>query len=719
MRAAIQFRERVAFESGLKGLFMTIPDLAELGIKLTATGARLRVWSRHASAMELVLFDGSAETLALPMERHGDTWQIETEELYPGRRYAVRVDGPQGPQHRFDPFTTSLDPYARHVENIGSDTTPRWVSVVVNDSPFDWGECKHLETPMRDTVIYELHVRGFTKLAGFVPPHLRGTYLGLSQPDVIAHLQNLGVTAIELLPVQAFGSEQHLRQQQLTNYWGYNTLGFFAPHAAYATSEARRAGPEAVARELKTMVCELHHAGIEVIMDVVYNHTADEHDNAPQVLFRGIDNATYYRLNEHGRLFDVTGCGNSVDTSQPVVQQFVLDSLHYWHEQFGIDGFRFDLAPTLGRDGRHEYRNDHPLLQAIASSPRLAKAKIIAEPWDVGNGGWQTGNFPHGWSEWNDQYRNRVRRFWVSSFAQARVSGHHREGVGKLATAMAGSSNRFEDARGPIASVNFVTAHDGFTMQDLVSYNTKHNLLNGELGRDGSNDNHSYNFGIEGQTNDEQIRYLRRLAVRNLFGTLLLSAGVPMITAGDEFGRTQQGNNNPYNQDNDLSWVNWDHDEWAWRRIDHVRTLLKIRADHPVLRPTRYNHGRSLEESSTTLEWFDALGEAMPDWEWNSPHTRSVQYLASTKLDAGIDRLLVLVHGVTDLAPFRLPRVDGVSGYRLLWDSAADDVHDLTTDSMGVASPGQRLRVTGPSMRVYAVDGEPLSTDTAPIPVIQ
>lgn len=694
---------------------MTTPDFADLGVTLTEFGGRLRVWSRHATAMDLVLFEGGAEQFSLPMQRSGETWEITTAELRPGRRYALRVDGPEGEQHHFDRFTTSLDPYARHVENIGSASTPRWVAVVVADDKFDWGETPRPNTPMRDTVIYELHVHGYTQLAQFVPEPLRGTYAGLANERVIAHLKNLGVTAVELLPVQAFGNEQHLRQQQLTNYWGYNTLGFFAPHAPYASEAARQAGPEAIAREFKQMVRTFHEAGLEVILDVVYNHTADEHDNAPQVLFRGIDNAVYYRLGENGRLNDVTGCGNSVNTSQPVVQQLVLDSLRYWHEEFGVDGFRFDLAPTLGRDEHHEYHRDHPLLQAIVSDPRLADAKIIAEPWDVGFGGWQTGNFPLGWSEWNDQYRNRVRRFWVSSFAQARITGHHREGVGKLATALAGSSNRFADERGPVASINFVTAHDGFTMQDLVSYNTKHNLLNGELGRDGSNDNHSYNFGYEGDTTDEQTLFLRRLAVRNLFGTLLISAGVPMITAGDEFGRTQRGNNNPYNQDNELSWVHWDWNEQARERINHVRLLLKIRAEHPVLRPTNYNHGRELSDHSTALEWFDALGETMPEWEWNSPQTRSVQYLASMKLAEGVDRLLILVHGVNDPAPFRLPNIDGIAEYRLLWDSAVDDVQHLHTDSMAIATPGQRMHVTGPSMRVYAVRHRAITGNTAPI----
>ena len=712
-----------------------------LGVTASLAGPRLRVWSHHATAMSLVLYDDETPTAVLPMAREGDVWEIVTDELRPGRRYAVRADGPQYGAHRFDPERDSLDPYAKHIVNIGTKASPKWLSVVVADEPFDWGGSRHPATPLRDTVVYEAHVRGLTQRAPFVPEHLRGTYAGLASGEMIAYLKRLGVTAVELLPVHAFGSERHLRVQDLSNYWGYNTLGFFAPHPDYATEGARAAGPEAVAREFKGMVRLLHEAGIEVLLDVVYNHTADENDTADSVLFRGIDNASYYRHDASGRLLDVTGCGNSLDTSLPVVQQLVLDSLRYWHHEFGVDGFRFDLAVTLGRDAHHSYSAAHPLLTAIAEDPQLQSAKLIAEPWDVGIGGWQTGHFPLGWSEWNDEYRDRVRRFWVESFAHARVTGQHREGVGKLATAMAGSSNRFSDVRGPLASVNFVTAHDGFTLRDLVSFNVKHNLLNGELGRDGTNENHSYNFGYEGRTDDDRIRIIRRQTVRNLLGTLLLSSGVPMLVAGDEFARTQHGNNNPYNQDNETGWLDWATFEFQQAHFHHVQRLLEIRREHPVLRPVRYNHTNEPERDATSIQWFDALGGDMSEWEWNSPATRSVQYLASTvvpglangltaaaaeagdavsaeaELPAGppeLDRLLVLVHGVEDPAPFRLPRIDGIAYYRLLWDSSVEHIAEIDTDAMSLAVPGQTMRLTGPSMRVYEVVGAD-GTETGPI----
>ncbi|SJM52083.1 glycogen-debranching protein [Gulosibacter sp. 10] len=677
----------------------------DLGITEVDGLPRLRVWSANATAVTAVLFDADgAPGHEWPLERDGDVWEVRNAELAPGARYALRVEGPDGPEHGFDPDAPVLDPYARSVENLGTADAPRWVSRSVAAEPFDWGGHRDVGTPLRDAVIYEAHLKGLTRLAHFVPEEERGTYKGLAHPNVVAHLKNLGITAVELLPIQAFGSETHLRRDGLTNYWGYNTLGFFAPHPDYATARARAEGPEAIAREVKEMVRALHEAGIEVYLDVVYNHTADEGDGGAPVLFRGLDRAVYYRQDGEGGLVDVTGCGNSVDTSQPIVRQFVLDSLRYWVSEFGIDGYRFDLATTLGRNAEHHYTADHPLLRTIVEDEALRDVKIIAEPWDVGIGGWQTGHFPAGWSEWNDEYRDLLRRFWVESFAHARATGHHRESIGRLATAIAGSSSRFSDERGPVASVNFVTAHDGFTLRDLVSYNVKHNLMNHELGRDGTDSNHSYNFGAEGETADAGILEARRLAVRNLMGTLLISAGVPMLTAGDELGRTQHGNNNPYNQDNaEFGWIDWDLSEPQEETILHMRRLIEIRREHPVLRPSRYNHSAETLEDSTRFEWFDAFGRHMDDWQWNNPASRSVQFLASSLLpDGRTDRVLVIIHGVTDPAPFRLPRLEGVSGYRLLWDSAAYRVSEIDTDAMSVAAPQERMRLVGPSMRIYA-----------------
>lgn len=691
---------------------MQAHDFPEFGVTTQSeTGTPvLRVWSAHATSMQCVCFDDAGnETVRLPMSLSAEqVWEVADARLVPGTWYALSADGPSELPHRFDPDALVVDPYARHVQDFGTPQAPHWLGRIVANEPFDWGATEPPRTSLRDSVVYELHVKGMTKLAHFVPEPLRGTYAGLADPNVITHLKRLGVTAVELLPVQAFASERHLREDDRTNYWGYNTVSFFAPHAAYASDAARAAGPEAIAREFKGMVRLLHEAGIEVYLDVVYNHTADQGDDCPPVSFAGLDRASYYRCLADGGLLDVTGCGNSVDTNTPAVQRLILDSLRYWVTEFGIDGFRFDLAVTLGRDHLHTYTASHPLFAAMAQDEVLQSVKLIAEPWDVGIGGWQTGKFPMGWSEWNDEYRDRLRKFWVDSFAQARISGHHSEGLAGLSTAMAGSSDQISDARGPLASVNLVTAHDGFTLRDLVSYNVKHNLMNGELGRDGSSNNHSFNFGYEGETSDLKIRRSRRLAVRNLLGTLLISSGVPMLVAGDEMGRTQHGNNNPYNQDNaEFGWLSWNLAPEDEQLLDHVRRLTSIRREYLALRPAQYNHTSRTRDDSARLEWFDALGQPMPDSLWHTPVARSLQYIASTRLHGdGRNRVLVIIHGVEDPAPFYLPRVNKVAGYRLLWDSSAEDVAEIDTDAMSLMMPGTRIRLSGPSMRLYAAVDE-------------
>ncbi|CAG7843968.1 Glycogen operon protein GlgX [Pseudoclavibacter triregionum] len=721
---------------------------ADLGLTSTPDGPRLRVVSRHASAMELCFVnqygrvDGAIPMARDPRDR--DVWEIVCPLLAPGTRYGLRVDGPQSSRGGFDPDRLLLDPYARHVENVGTEAEPVWCGIVRAEEAFDWGGVEPPRRPLRDVVVYEAHVKGLTKLAPFVPEGLRGTYAGLADPDVIAHLVDLGVTAVELLPIHAISTERFLRRQGLTNYWGYSTVGFFSPHAPYASPAARAAGPEAVARELKGMVRLLHEAGIEVYLDVVYNHTAEQGVDGHTSSFRGIDNELYYRFDEHDRYLDVTGCGNSLDASEPVVQQLILDSLAHWVEEYRIDGFRFDLAATLGRTIDGSYSSHHPLLKRIAADPRLEHAKLIAEPWDVGMGGWQTGHFPHGWSEWNDWYRDRMRDFWIRDIAEARHTGVPPQGPGGFATALAGSSNLFADERGPLASVNFVTAHDGFTLRDLVSYNAKHNLLNAELGRDGTSDNRSYNFGIEGPSKDPDIEASRRLAMRNLLGALCLSAGVPMITAGDEFARSQNGNNNPYNQDSELTWMSWDHTPEQKAQRDHLSRLLEIRRAHPTLRPTAFNHGTRVIEHGSRFEWFDALGRPMTAHEWNSPAGRTVQYVSSsfvpvepdaeveerhvrprgrTPEDLGLmlgelgpsgapdgyrlDRVLVVVHGTEEAAIVRPPELPGVAHYTLLWDSTAETVDELSADAAGAhVIPLTSHRITGPSLRIYRANPE-------------
>ena len=710
-----------------------------LGVTQGPDGPRLRVWSAHATRIEVCLLGdhGRIETV-VPLAPAGKgVWEVSHHGLQPGRRYALRADGPEGGAHDFDETRLLVDPYARGVEPLGDEADPLWVGVVVADEPFDWGDVERPRHDLEDVVVYETHVAGFTRLAPHLPPELRGTYAGFAHEETIRYLRDTGVNAVELLPVHAFASERFLRRQGMRNYWGYNTVGFFAPHAAYASPAARAAGHEAVVREFKGMVRNLHAAGIEVYLDVVYNHTAEEGADGPTMSLRGLDNQAYYRHDGQGNLIDVTGCGNSINASHAAVQQLVLDSLMHWTNEFHIDGFRFDLAATLGRNGGVEFDPEHPLLTSIVEEPRLSAAKIFAEPWDVGFGGWQTGNFPVGWSEWNDRYRDRLRSFWIGDLAHARHTGVHLDGVGPFVTAAAGSSNLFGDERGPLASVNFVTAHDGFTLRDLVSYNVKHNLLNGELGRDGTTNNHSYNFGYEGVSRDPGIEADRRLAMRNLLGSLLLSAGVPMLTMGDEVARSQGGNNNPYNQDNETTWFDWAFDERQLAQRAHVARLVELRRSHPALRPRAYNHGDDVVEFATRKDWYDGLGATMRDGDWNQPHTRTVQCLAATIVPLGerrlltehdgasaapdalgpaarghgrhavphgyaLDELLIVVHGTEDTALVRLPDPGDVADYSLLWDSTAEHVEAVWANSeQTTVAPGTMLRVPGPSLRVY------------------
>ncbi|MET0954867.1 MAG: isoamylase, partial [Cryobacterium sp.] len=475
---------------------MTAPDsLRNLGVRATSNGGELRVWSEHAEAIELCIFDNTDPNWivrTVPMVRgDNDVWVGRSRTLTAGRRYGIRVSGPNGPTHSFHPEKTLIDPYARGLVRVGPD---QWQSSMV-DGEFDWAGSTKPNTPMDHTVVYEAHVRGLSKLSSAMPVELRGTYAGLAHESTIAYLKNLGVTAVDLLPVQSFVSEQRLIKQGLSNYWGYNTFNFFTPHADYATQSSQSAGPEAVLREFKGMVKLLHEAGLEVILDVVYNHTAEEGPAGPVTSLRGIDNATYYRQDAQGRYIDVTGCGNTVNFGHEVPRRLVLDSLRYWANEVQIDGFRFDLAATLGRDENVHYTPEHPLLTEIRDDPALAGVKLIAEPWDVGMGGWQTGNFPTGWSEWNDRYRDRMRSFWLTDVAAVRENSTSDSGIGRFASRLAGSANTFSVERGPLASLNFITAHDGFTMADLTAYNVKHNVGNGEANRDGTNGNNSFNHG--------------------------------------------------------------------------------------------------------------------------------------------------------------------------------------------------------------------------------
>ncbi len=600
----------------------------ELGARYDGAGTNFAVWAPSASGVELSLFDdhGHERRVALPEHTLG-VWHGYLPGVGPGQRYGFRVSGPWAPTYGrvFDPDKLLLDPYARAIDGdvtpgpplsarddgqrgTGGDTAALTArSVVVGTDTFDWGDDRRPDIPWRHTVIYETHVRGLTYQHPDIPPELRGSYAAMGHPATIHYLKDLGVTSIELLPVHHFVSEPELTKRGLANYWGYNSIGFFAPHAAYSASGTR--GEQVT--EFRQMVKALHAAGLEVILDVVYNHTAEGGADGPVLCFRGLDEASYYRTDGWGMYADVTGCGNTVNVSEPQVLQLVMDSLRYWVTEMHVDGFRFDLAPALIRNGP-DVDLRAPFLTAVHQDPVLRQVKLIAEPWDATGEGYLVGRFPPPWCEWNDKYRDAVRDFWRG----------HAEGVRELASRFSGSSDLYaDDGRLPYASVNFVTAHDGFTLRDLVSYNSKHNGANGEHNRDGTDDNRSWNCGVEGETNDPATLSLRRRQAANMMATLLLSTGVPMITAGDERGRTQQGNNNAFCQDNETSWFPWEGLDKDWQHLDRLtRLLLRLRAEHPVLRQRHFFVGTALDERGRKdITWLHPDGTEMTTDDWHDP----------------------------------------------------------------------------------------------------
>jgi glycogen operon protein len=548
-----------------------------------------------------------------------------------------------------------LDPYGRAVDERHGFLTSVRVS-----SDFDWGSDEMPRTEWRNTIVYEAHVRGQSMLHPDIPEVLRGTYAGMAHPAMIEHLTGLGITALELLPVHFHLDEPHLQNLGLTNYWGYNTAAFFAPHAAYATKAAREAGPQAVQDEFKGMVKLLHAAGIEVILDVVYNHTAEGGPDGPTLSFRGLGESNYYRTDGHGKYVDTTGCGNSLNFAERPVLQMMLDSLRYWVDEFHIDGFRFDLAVTLCRNEANEFDPRHRFLQDIAADPILSKVKLIAEPWDVGYGGWQTGRFPAGWVDWNDHYRDAVRSFWVADRA-ALDAGGRGGSVARLADALSGSASLFEPSgRSRLASLNYITAHDGFTMTDLVSYDRKHNEANGEQNRDGHGDNRSYNHGFEGRTEDEAILARRAQSKRNLMASLMISLGVPMITAGDELGRTQQGNNNAYCQDNPLTWIDWTSTPESHAMLRSTKRVIRLRREFLAAQP----HDYPVRDARSYLYWYDRNGQPMSMDRWNDNGNRVVQLLLGSG-DGPVAGLIVVNGGPEDVQ-VTLPQVaDDGTGQRL------------------------------------------------------
>jgi isoamylase len=692
------------------------------GVTLVEGGADVAVYAGHADAVELCLFDagdkaGTSERRIPLLERAHGWWFAFVPGITAGQRYNFRAHGAWSPDQglRHNPAKLLLDPYAKAIEGkvrwgaevyghvvdvrwhgdgeliSGLDSRGHMPRGVVVDDRFDWEGDVAPNRSRSESVIYEAHVRNQTALHPGVPPELRGTYAGLAHPASVAHLTSLGVTAVELLPVHAFTHEPHLVRRGLTNHWGYNTLGFFAPHGAYAAAK----DPQGAVDELKGMVKLLHGEGIEVILDVVYNHTAEQGRTGAMLSWRGLDQRAYYRLDERGRDIDVTGCGNTLDLRHPVVCRMVLDSLRYWVQEYHVDGFRFDLAVALGRGRGDDFDPDHPFLVALRTDPVLSAVKLIAEPWDVGMHGWRTGQFPPPFMEWNDRYRDAVRRFWVGDVRSQR---HHRRGHGlqELATRLAGSRDLFGHRdRGPTASINFVAAHDGFTTADLVAYDTKHNEANGEDNRDGSDNNGSWNHGTEGPSDDPQVIAARTLAIRNLMGTLLLSTGVPMINAGDELGRSQGGNNNPYCQDNGTSWINWDLEPWQQDLLDTTSHLIRVRQALPVLRQRVWALGRQVHDDGTRdMEWYAADGTPMGD-RWTQGSRLVQLYVAGAWM--GWDSALLVVNGGVEDVEVTLPEAPGVTTYRLLWDST----WSRPRDGGDPVVPGP-VTVGATSLRVYA-----------------
>ena len=610
-----------------------------LGATPGRRGVNFALYSSRATRVEVCLFDASSGAMSAWFElpaRSGDIWHGLVPQAYAraGTHYAYRVHGPSRPEsgERFDATQMLLDPYAKAL----SAGTP-WRSVVV-DGAFDWGEDAPPAVAWRDTVIYELHVKGFTALHPGVPEAWRGKYLGLTVASVIEHIKSIGVTAVELLPCQAFASEQFLLEKRLSNYWGYNPIAFFAPANEYALSDA--------VSEFRTMVRALHAAGIEVILDVVFNHTAEGNEQGHTYGLRGIDNPVYYRLTrDNPRYYEnLTGCGNTVNCDHPAVRSMIIDCLRYWVEEMHVDGFRFDLGTVLARDD-NGFNEHSPFFRAVRAVPSLSQVKLIAEPWDIGLGGYQLGRFPAGWAEWNDRYRDTVRSFWRGDPGR----------VGELAERLAGSSDIFRhNNRRPTAGINLITAHDGFTLHDLVAYNERHNEANLEENRDGHSHNLSWNCGVEGPTEDAAINALRQRQMRNFLATLFFSQGVPLLQAGDEFARTQRGNNNAYCQDNAISWVDWRLRSTHIGLLRFTRLVAQLRRQHPELRRDAFLQGAPNPGGAKDVTWLHPSGHEMEQSDWAYPQLRTLGMWHGRAAGAG-GRLLLLVNADATDQPFILP----------------------------------------------------------------
>ncbi|MBB1643945.1 glycogen debranching protein GlgX [Sphingobacterium sp. UME9] len=687
-----------------------------LGATYDGEGVNFALFSENAEAVELYLYDSSnqqeIEKFKITEKTH-QVWHIYVSGIKPGQLYGYRVHGPYDPAqgHRFNPHKLLIDPYAKAISgvvqwndalfayNIGeddlsldtTDSAPFVPKSVVIDGHFDWGDDHPPRVPMHQSVIYETHVKGFTATHPEIPEEIRGTYAALAHPVTINYLKELGITAIELLPIHHFITDRHLQDKGLTNYWGYNSVGFFAPDVRYSASGTH--GEQVV--EFKEMVKALHSAGIEVILDVVYNHTGEGNEMGPTLSFRGIDNASYYRLAEDPRYYmDFTGTGNTLNTRQPNVLRLIMDSLRYWVQEMHVDGFRFDLASALARE-LHDVDKLSSFFDVIHQDPVISQVKLIAEPWDIGEGGYQVGEFPAGWAEWNGKYRDCIRDYWIGADSM----------IAEFANRLTGSSDLYRgDNRTPSASINFITAHDGFTLHDLVSYNEKHNEANGEDNKDGESHNRSWNCGAEGPTDDSTVNNLREKQKRNMLVTLFLSQGVPMLVAGDEQGRTQQGNNNAYCQDNEISWLNWANVDVSL--LDFTKKLIHFRREHPVFCRRKWFQGLPIRGTGVEdIVWFLPDASEMDDHHWEEDYARSLAVFLNGAGIRSVDtdgkkivdaNFYLIFNAYWEDVTYTLPGENYGAGWFKILDTNND-----TIESLGNYSAGDSILVPSRSILLF------------------
>lgn len=687
-----------------------------LGATYDGEGVNFALFSENAEAVELYLYDSSnqqeIEKFKITEKTH-QVWHIYVSGIKPGQLYGYRVHGPYDPAqgHRFNPHKLLIDPYAKAISgvvqwndalfayNIGeddlsldtTDSAPFVPKSVVIDGHFDWGDDHPPRVPMHQSVIYETHVKGFTATHPEIPEEIRGTYAALAHPVTINYLRELGITAIELLPIHHFITDRHLQDKGLTNYWGYNSVGFFAPDVRYSASGTH--GEQVV--EFKETVKALHSAGIEVILDVVYNHTGEGNEMGPTLSFRGIDNASYYRLAEDPRYYmDFTGTGNTLNTRQPNVLRLIMDSLRYWVQEMHVDGFRFDLASALARE-LHDVDKLSSFFDVIHQDPVISQVKLIAEPWDIGEGGYQVGEFPAGWAEWNGKYRDCIRDYWIGADSM----------IAEFANRLTGSSDLYRgDNRTPSASINFITAHDGFTLHDLVSYNEKHNEANGEDNKDGESHNRSWNCGAEGPTDDSTVNNLREKQKRNMLVTLFLSQGVPMLVAGDEQGRTQQGNNNAYCQDNEISWLNWANVDASL--LDFTKKLIHFRREHPVFCRRKWFQGLPIRGTGVEdIVWFLPDASEMDDHHWQEDYARSLAVFLNGAGIRSVDtdgkkivdaNFYLIFNAYWEDVTYTLPGENYGAGWFKILDTNND-----TIESFGNYSAGDSILVPSRSILLF------------------